>query len=149
MLVSSEPRVSQNQPNAHGRGRLSVSIRRLGNYLLLEVISPADGAMGVVYRALHDRLKAPRAVKVLKAEVVRSKHGLSRFHREIEIVAKLDHPNIVKAYDAGETNGEYYLVMELLDGVNLARVVGAARCPCHVRRVRTCPAGRAWTAARS
>ena len=43
-----------------------------------------------------------------------------RFHREMEAVGRLDHPNIVRAHDAGEADGQFFLVMELVEGVNLA-----------------------------
>src|SRR5439155_732025 len=49
--------------------------------------------------------------------------ALPRFQREIRAAAQLAHPNIVHAFDADETNGTYYFVMEYIDGVDLARLV--------------------------
>ncbi|MBI1901727.1 MAG: serine/threonine protein kinase [Planctomycetia bacterium] len=63
------------------------------------------------------------AVKFLPADAVRSPTAQARFEREIEAVGRLDHPNIVRAYDAGQENGSYYLVMELVDGADLAEIV--------------------------
>ena len=95
--------------------------RRLGSYLLFEELG--RGGMGVVHRALHELLKCPRALKILPAEKIHDARALARFHREMEVIARLDHPNIVKAYDAGESGGEHYLAMELLEGINLSDLV--------------------------
>ena len=48
---------------------------------------------------------------------------MNRFHREMEAVGRLDHPNIVRAYDAGEAEGQFFLVMEFVDGANLSLLV--------------------------
>ena len=48
---------------------------------------------------------------------------MSRFHREMEAVGRLDHPNIVRAHDAGEADGQFFLVMELVDGANMSSLV--------------------------
>lgn len=90
------------------------------DYELLERIG--RGSMGTVYRARHAKLKRIVALKILPEERISSAASLRRFEREMEAVGKLKHPNIVHAYDAGEESGKRYLVMEYVDGVDLARL---------------------------
>jgi hypothetical protein len=79
--------------------------------------------MGVVYRAWHTRLKRAVAVKVLPAERLDNPGCVARFHREMEAVGKLDHPNLVRATDAGEDKGVHFLVMELVEGTDAGKLV--------------------------
>src|SRR5205823_6167180 len=97
---------------------------RLGSYLLAEKIG--GGGMGTVYRALHINLKKWVALKVVRADRVNDPRTLARFRREMEAVGRLDHPNLIRATDAGEENGTLFIVMDLVDGVNLARLVSQA-----------------------
>jgi serine/threonine protein kinase len=94
--------------------------KHLGQYQLLEKLG--EGGMGAVYRALHMRLKRPVALKVLPAQLLHDERAVARFRREMEAVGKLDHPNIVRASDAGEDAGWHFLVMELVEGVDLAQL---------------------------
>ena len=94
---------------------------RLGQYEVQEKIG--QGGMGTVYRAMHTRLKRPVAIKVLPAGRLRDPQAVARFQREMEAVGQLDHPNLVRAHDAGEAEGQHFLVMEFLDGINLAQLV--------------------------
>jgi hypothetical protein len=77
------------------------------------------GGMGEVYRAFHTRLKQPVALKVLPAARMADPAALARFEREMEAVGRLNHPHIVRATHAGEAGGVHFLVMELIEGVNL------------------------------
>jgi serine/threonine protein kinase len=95
--------------------------RRLGRYQLHEPIG--RGGMGRVYRARHDRLKKWVAVKILPPERTADPRAIARFHREMEAVGQLDHPNIVRATDAGEHDGVHFLVMELVEGADLGRLL--------------------------
>ena len=63
------------------------------------------------------------ALKLLPANRFRDPHAVSRFRREIEAIARVDHPNIVRASDAGEHDGIHFLVMELIDGADLSTLV--------------------------
>jgi serine/threonine protein kinase len=95
--------------------------RELGEYLLLNELG--RGGMGVVYRGVHRKLKRPVAIKLLPAERMSDKRAVTRFLREMEAVGRLDHPNIVRAYDAGEVEGTFYLAMEFVDGVDVGQLV--------------------------
>lgn len=90
---------------------------RLGAYQLFEKIG--RGGMGAVYRARHTKLKRIVAVKVLPAEIRRHREAITRFEREMEVIGALDHPNIVRAMDAGEVDGVPYLAMEFVAGQDL------------------------------
>lgn len=92
----------------------------LRDYRLLEELGA--GGMGTVYKALHARLKRIVALKVLSADRVRDRRAVARFEREMEAVGKLEHPNIVRALDAGEHEGTHYLVMEYVDGLDLSQL---------------------------
>lgn len=94
---------------------------QLGQYQLFEVVG--QGGMGTVHRALHTRLKRWVALKILPAERVRDARSLARFQGEMEAVGRLEHRNIIRATDAGEAEGLHFLVMELVDGIDLARLV--------------------------
>jgi serine/threonine-protein kinase len=91
----------------------------LGNYVIQEKIGA--GGMGMVFKAEHRRMKRIVAVKVLPPAALTNPTVLQRFHREVEAVAKLAHPNIVAAHDADEHNNVHFLVMEFVDGIDLAR----------------------------
>lgn len=78
--------------------------------------------MGAVFKAQHVRLKRLVAVKVLLGDRLHDESAVARFDREMEAVGKLDHPNIVRATDAGEDDDTHYLVMELVDGPNLSQL---------------------------
>ena len=94
---------------------------QLGQYQLLEKLG--SGGMGTVYKARHTKLKRLVAIKVLPSDRVANESAVARFHREMEAVATLDHPNIVRAYDAGEEAGTHFLVMEFVDGIDLSHLV--------------------------
>ena len=80
-----------------------------------------EGGMGEVYEATHDRLAGRYAIKVLLAEISNRADIFQRFRREAEVTSGLRHPNIVQILDFNvTTEGHPYLVMEYLDGVELA-----------------------------
>jgi serine/threonine protein kinase len=91
--------------------------RLLGEYEVLEKIGA--GGMGQVFKARHRRMKRIVALKVLPPRSGHSADSIDRFQREVEAAAKLSHPNIVTAYDAGEQNGILYLAMEYVEGIDL------------------------------
>ena len=93
----------------------------LGEYVLQETVG--SGGMGTVYRAIHRRMKRPAAIKVLRRDLSHSADLAKRFLREVEVAARLCHPNIVTAYDAGEQGGISFLVSEFVEGQNLGDLV--------------------------
>src|SRR5262245_44851724 len=93
----------------------------LGNYVIQEKIGA--GGMGMVFKAEHRRMKRIVAVKVLTPSALKNPTVLKRFHREVEAVAKLAHPTIVAAHDADEHNNIPFLVLEFVEGIDLARHV--------------------------
>lgn len=89
-----------------------------GKYRLEQLI--AHGGMGSVYRAIHQQLERPVAIKILRAEFLADRVIAERFNREARAAAKLKHPNIVAIYDFGFLpNGGAYLVMEMIEGRSL------------------------------
>ena len=95
---------------------------RIPGYEVFEEIG--RGGMGVVYRARHVRLDREVAVKVVHSSPLVA--AAARFEREMRSVGRLSHPHLIQAHDAGEADGQPYLVMELLRGHDLGRYVGAA-----------------------
>ena len=93
----------------------------IGNYLILDKLG--KGGMGLVFKALHRRLKRVVVLKVLPPSFAREDAAVFRFHREVEAVAKLGHPNIVAAFDADEFNGLHFFAMELVEGNDLHSLV--------------------------
>jgi eukaryotic-like serine/threonine-protein kinase len=89
-------------------------------YMLTRLI--AEGGMGTVFEALHLRLRKRVAVKVMVPELAANAEALGRFRREVEVTSQLAHPHVIQLVDFGVApTGQPYLVMEYLDGEDLAR----------------------------
>ena len=86
----------------------------LGGYLLEEELG--RGSMGMVYRGKQVALGREVAVKILPRSLAQDPSYIARFIREAQIIAGLNHPNIVQIYDAGQQNGVLYFVMEYVQG---------------------------------
>ena len=89
----------------------------LGKYLLLEQVG--KGGMGAVYKAVHALTERTVALKVMARALVDKPDSVQRFLREVKTASALTHPNIVAAFDADEVDGNYFLVMEFVDGKDL------------------------------
>ena len=89
-----------------------------------EILSTVGtGGMADVYRARDTVLKRLVAIKVLKEEYSSDASFVAKFRREAQAVSALNHPNIVGVFDVGEQNGMYYIVMELVEGINLKKYI--------------------------
>jgi serine/threonine protein kinase len=81
------------------------------------------GGMGVVFLARHKVMDRDVAIKLMAAKYQDHQQAIDRFYREIKTVARLDHPNIARAYDAEQAADFQMLVMEFVDGRDLERIV--------------------------
>ncbi|WP_280385814.1 serine/threonine-protein kinase [Nocardia wallacei] len=80
------------------------------------------GGMGSVYLARHPRLPRMTALKLLNREMVSDEEIRARFEREADLVAQLDHPKIVTVYDRGLEDGQLWISMQYIDGIDAASV---------------------------
>src|SRR3984885_12668544 len=87
-------------------------VRRLGS-----------GGMGEVYLAQHPRLPRKDALKVLAAEVSANAGYRARFNREADLASELYHPHIVGVHDRGEHDGQLWISMDYVDGLDTARLL--------------------------
>jgi predicted Ser/Thr protein kinase len=94
----------------------------------LEIIELlGKGGMGAVYLARQLKLDRLVALKILPPEVAADPAFAQRFAREAVALARLNHPNIVTVFDFGESSGQYFLLMEYVDGVNLRQAMRAGQ----------------------
>ena len=93
---------------------------KLGAYVITDWIG--QGGMGQVFKAVHEMLGRECAIKVLPLHK-NTPDSISNFRREIRAQAKLDHANLVRAFDAGEDGNVHYLVVEYVPGTDLRRYV--------------------------
>src|SRR5262249_15621945 len=94
---------------------------RLGQYELLERLGA--GGMGEIFRARHVLMNRVVAVKIIHSKLLQSDEARRRFREEIRTLALLNHPNIVRAYDADQAGDIHFLVMEYVEGTDLSRLV--------------------------
>ena len=94
---------------------------KVDRYVLLDLIG--QGGMGRVYLARDTRLNRQVALKILSPERVSNPRAIARFQREARVGAQLQHENLVRIYDFGESNGRYYLVMEFIEGKTIGTLI--------------------------
>jgi serine/threonine-protein kinase len=100
-----------------GKGRSLV----LGPYRIIERLG--EGGMGQVFKARHQAMRRLVAIKIVRPERVRDPESVGRFFREVRAIARLSHPNIIRAYDAEQDGPTYYYVMQYAQGMDLSRLV--------------------------
>src|SRR3954454_6516491 len=94
---------------------------RLGPYEITAKLG--EGGMGEVYRATDPRLKREVAIKVLPAAFAADRERVARFEREAQVLAQLHHPHIASIFGLEEADGTLALVMELVEGEDLAQTL--------------------------
>ncbi len=107
----------QAQALYQGKGKLLV----VGKYVILGKLG--QGGMGVVFKAQHRTMRRTVALKMLSRNAKQIPGAVKRFQREVQAAGLLEHPNIVTAYDADEVDGQPFLVLQYVEGANLATLV--------------------------
>jgi serine/threonine-protein kinase len=105
--------------------------RRLGKYELHQLLG--EGAMGIVWKAYDTVLRRYVALKLLSASFRKTKDMQERFLREARAAGGIQHPNIVTVYDLGESEGQLFIAMELVEGRDLSDMI-ALRDPLALER---------------
>src|SRR5689334_8599695 len=82
-----------------------------------------SGAMGVVYRGVHEKTGRQAAIKVVTAELTQKGTSFERFKREAEILKQFRHPNIVRFLAFGKSQGTSYFAMEYIPGETLDKIL--------------------------
>ncbi|HQZ18825.1 MAG TPA: serine/threonine-protein kinase, partial [Vicinamibacteria bacterium] len=99
--------------------------QRIGKFEILDRLG--QGGMGTVYRARDPGLDRLVALKTIVSAAVDSEEAKERFFREARAAARLQHPNIVTVFEAGDFEGTLYIAMELLEGQDLSRAMQIPR----------------------
>ena len=109
------------RPRSSQSDRVEQLHRRLGQYDLQQRIG--RGGMGTVYLGAHGLLDRKVAIKVLE-NADATDRSLARFQREVQLSARLKHPNTIEIYDFGRTDeGTFFYVMEFVDGISLEQLI--------------------------
>ena len=111
--------LTSSAPISHGRFQPGAVFD--GRYRIIALIG--RGGMGEVYRADDLRLGQPVALKFLPEQLNRDPSRLAQLHNEVRIARQVSHPNVCRVYDIGESEGQLYLSMELVDGQDLAALL--------------------------
>jgi serine/threonine-protein kinase len=91
----------------------------VGRYVILDRLG--SGSMGRVFKAHHLMMDRVVALKIIAPEIVSNERVVARFQREMKLVGRLDHPNVVRAFDADQLNKVLYIVMEYVAGESLGK----------------------------
>jgi Tol biopolymer transport system component/predicted Ser/Thr protein kinase len=100
---------------------------RIGPYEIVEPLGA--GGMGEVYRAWDPKLARDVAIKVLNRDTALNPVAIRRFEQEARVASALNHPGIITIHDTGESNGQFFIVMEMVDGQSLRHLLLRGRPP--------------------
>lgn len=132
-MVDGSPRVASFLTEILGERLMQGDgITHVGKYELVRRIG--RGGMSIVFEGHHPGLERPCAVKMLSHQLVYRRNFAERFRNEARIIATLQHPHIVQVFDMEEAYATFFIVMEMLDGIDLSKVV--KRKPMAPREVR-------------
>ena len=112
--ATSSPHRAPNSASALDRGALPA---RIGHYAIERKLG--QGGMGVVFAARDERLNRIVALKMMSS-LADDKRARTRFCREAQVAASVNHPNVCQIYDISEDQGELFIAMELLEGESLS-----------------------------
>jgi eukaryotic-like serine/threonine-protein kinase len=99
----------------------------VGRYIILDRIG--TGSMGRVYKAHHQMMDRIVALKIIAPEIASNEKVVARFQREMKLVGRLDHPNVVRAFDADQVGKVLFIVMEYVQGTSLGERLKKAMIP--------------------
>ncbi len=117
-----DSRLSLPAPSAEGAPSLDVAAKVIaGRYEVIGLLGV--GGMGAVYKVLDRHLDEIVALKMLKREIADSPGIAERFRREVKLARRVTHPNVARTFDLGESDGERFLTMELIEGEALSTVI--------------------------
>lgn len=91
----------------------------VGRYVIHDRLG--SGSMGRVYKAQHQLMGRLVALKIIAPEIITNERVVARFQREMRMVGRLDHPNVVRAFDADQAGNILYIVMEYVSGQSLGQ----------------------------
>lgn len=100
---------------------------KIGDYILTGKIG--QGGIAEIFKARQESLNRDVAIKILFPRFCEDPEILRRFERESEVIARLNHPNIVHVIDKGKAGNRYYFVMEYVDGTSLREVIDSSKIP--------------------
>lgn len=98
-----------------------------GRYRVLGLLG--SGGMGAVYRVWDSFLEDEVALKMLRTDLLAQPGFIARFRQEVKLARRITHPNVVRTFDLGEREGEYYLTMEYIRGRSARRVLAEEGAP--------------------
>jgi serine/threonine-protein kinase len=93
----------------------------MGPYVLLQRLG--EGGAGQVFKARHQKMNRLVAIKQVRKDLVANPDTVQRFEREMQLLSRLSHPNVVHALDASPMGASYVLVMEYVEGIDLSRLI--------------------------
>ncbi|NUQ65835.1 MAG: protein kinase, partial [Pirellulales bacterium] len=116
-----KPQAARNVGSAGDETVEWAGLQELGNYRFIEKLG--EGGMGAVFKALHTKLGRVVAVKLVRSDHAWDERAIARFEREMRAAGAVDHPNVVRAMDAGEIGGTRFLAMEFVNGLTATELV--------------------------